>query len=97
MGARISVVIPTLNGGVLFTSSTPTVRAATRVHIAALLALSPRVLYAHHAGGELSPLEDQHLGGAIMILVGGISYLAGGLWLTVVLLRGRMLQSKEAT
>jgi putative membrane protein len=34
-----------------------------------------------------TPLEDQHLGGALMILVGGASYLAGGLWLAVALLR----------
>ena len=43
----------------------------------------------------LTPLEDQHLGGAIMLLVGGVSYLLGGLWLTVGLLRGRMLEPKE--
>ena len=35
----------------------------------------------------LTPLEDQHLGGAIMLLVGGASYLLGGLWLTAGLLR----------
>lgn len=35
----------------------------------------------------LTPLEDQHLGGAIMLLVGGISYLAGGLYLTAGILR----------
>ena len=56
--------------------------------LGALLALSPRPLYAH--AGEfngLTALDDQHLGGAIMLLVGGISYLFGGLWLTVRLLR----------
>ena len=37
--------------------------------------------------GGLSPLVDQQLGGAIMLLVGGLSYLAGGLWLTARLLR----------
>lgn len=35
----LTVAAHLLNGGVLFTSSTPAVRAATRVHIAALLAL----------------------------------------------------------
>jgi putative membrane protein len=62
--------------------------------LGALLALPPRVLYehagrhAHHGGpGGLSPLDDQHLGGAIMLLVGGVSYAAGGLWLVVDLLR----------
>lgn len=50
--------------------------------LGALLALSPRPLYAHAEGfGSLSALEDQHLGGAIMLIVGGIAYLAGGLWL----------------
>ena len=56
--------------------------------LGALLALTPRPLYAHaHGLSGLTPLEDQHLGGAIMLLVGGVSYLLGGLWLTVGLLR----------
>jgi putative membrane protein len=55
--------------------------------LGALLALPPRPLYAHAcAGGSLTPLEDQHLGGAIMLIAGGLSYLLGGLWLTVRLL-----------
>lgn len=55
--------------------------------LGALLALTPRPLYAHTAAWtSLSPLADQQLGGAIMILAGGISYLAGGLWLTFRLL-----------
>ena len=57
--------------------------------LGALLALSPRPLYAHMVGGfGLSALDDQHLGGAIMLLIGGVSYLLGGLFLTVRLLRG---------
>jgi putative membrane protein len=58
--------------------------------LGALLALAPRPLYAHavHASA-IAPLEDQQLGGAIMLLVGGVAYLAGGLGLGVVLLRGR--------
>jgi putative membrane protein len=58
--------------------------------LGALLALSPRPLYyhAHGAGiGGLAPLDDQHLGGAIMLLVGGASYLVGGLVLMARLLR----------
>lgn len=55
--------------------------------LGALLALPPRPLYAHvHGPSRLSPLEDQHLGGAIMLGVGGIVYLFGGLWLTASLL-----------
>jgi putative membrane protein len=58
--------------------------------LGALLALAQRPLYRHlHGFSGLTPLEDQHLGGAIMLLVGGASYLLGGLWLTAELLRGR--------
>jgi putative membrane protein len=70
--------------GLLFTAMHMTL-------LGALLALAPRPLYAHlnqpAAGFTLAPLADQHLGGAIMLLVGGISYLAGGLWLTMRLVR----------
>lgn len=59
--------------------------------LGALLALSPRPLYGHaHAAGGilgLAPLDDQHLGGAVMLLVGGASYLIGGLVLIARLLR----------
>jgi len=66
--------------------------------LGALLALSPRPLYGHT--GEfpgLTPLDDQHLGGAIMLLVGGISYLLGGLWLTIRLLRAPLLGRVESS
>lgn len=56
--------------------------------LGALLALSPRPLYRHHAGGgPLSAIDDQHLGGAIMLVVGGASYLLGGVALTIALFR----------
>jgi putative membrane protein len=57
--------------------------------LGALFALANRPLFAHapaEAAG-LSPLADQQLGGTIMLLVGGVSYMAGGLWLTARLLR----------
>jgi putative membrane protein len=61
--------------------------------LGALLALPPRVLYPHHTHGAhafgLSPLQDQHLGGAIMLLFGGVVYLLGGLWLSAIMLRRR--------
>lgn len=60
--------------------------------LGALLALSPRVLYSH-ATDPLSveaQLDDQHLGGAIMLVVGGVAYLAGGVWLAAQLLQQRM-------
>lgn len=56
--------------------------------LGALLTMSPRRLYLHaHAGGTLDPLTDQHLGGAVMLIVGGAAFLAGGLWLTSDLVR----------
>jgi putative membrane protein len=58
--------------------------------LGALLALPPRPLYAHAHGiahHGLSPLEDQHLGGAIMLVIGGCVYLAGGLLIAAQLLR----------
>jgi putative membrane protein len=66
--------------------------------LGALLALSPRPLYLHHRHApefELMALADQHLGGAIMLLVGGAAYLAGGLWLTIVLVRGRSIPPRR--
>jgi putative membrane protein len=64
--------------------------------LGALLALSPRPLYAHVAGfAALTATDDQHLGGAIMLLIGGVSYLFGGLWLTVRLLRDPLLRPAE--
>lgn len=65
--------------------------------LGALLALTPRALYAHAPAANshaLSALEDQHLGGAIMLVIGGASYLAGGLWLTARLVR-RSTRQKE--
>ena len=50
--------------------------------LGALIGLSPRPLYSHAIGlSALTPLEDQQLGGAIMLLAGGVTYLAGALWL----------------
>ena len=64
--------------------------------LGALLALSPRLLFSHsHSHIGLSPLADQHLGGAIMLVVGGIAYLLGGLWLTADVIR--LKQTLEPT
>lgn len=59
--------------------------------LGALLALAPRPLYGHGGGAPwgLSPLDDQHLGGALMLAGGGSVYLAGGLALAAGLLRRR--------
>ena len=63
--------------GLLFTSMHMTL-------LGALFALANRSLFSHEA--HASSLADQHLGGAIMLLVGGMSYLLGGLWLTAGML-----------
>lgn len=68
--------------GLLFTSMHMTL-------LGVLLALAPRPLYPHagiNAFG-LSPLQDQHLGGVLMLVFGGAAYLAGGLYLLAGLLR----------
>lgn len=65
--------------------------------LGALLALSPRPLYAHASGfRQLSAIDDQHLGGAIMLVVGGIAYLAGGLGLMAGLLRGTTARTEAS-
>ena len=63
--------------------------------LGALLGLAPRALYVHGAGAA-SALDEQHLGGAIMLGVGGLAYLAGGLWLALRLLNLRQTQEGEA-
>lgn len=56
--------------------------------LGALISLSTRPIYNHHHSvGSFSVLEDQHIGGAIMLVVGGVSYLWGGLWLTMKILK----------
>jgi len=56
-----------------------------------LIALAPRLLYGTAGfslpGVMLAPLHDQQIGGVVMLLVGGGSYLAGGLALLFSLLR----------
>jgi putative membrane protein len=52
--------------------------------LGALLALAPRPLYHAHAAAALA---DQHLGGALMLIIGGIVYLGGGLALAATLVR----------
>ena len=53
--------------------------------LGALFALSNRPLFQH--AHDVNALPDQHLGGAVMLIAGGSSYLIGGLWLTMRLLR----------
>lgn len=57
--------------------------------LGALLAVTPRALYPECGGAPgLSALEDQQLGGVLMLAFGGVSYLIGGLTLLARLLRG---------
>jgi putative membrane protein len=66
--------------------------------LGALFALANRPLFLHspEALPNGSVLADQHLGGTIMLLVGGASYLLGGLWLTAEVLR-RSAVRREAS
>ena len=65
----------------------------TAIHmtlLGALLALAPRPLYeAVHAVSGLSALDDQHVGGAVMLILGAAAYLLGGVWLSWGLVRYR--------
>jgi putative membrane protein len=68
--------------GLLFTSMHMTL-------LGALLALAPRALYGHaHDGATvaLSAIDDQNIGGVVMLAVGGAAYLIGGLVLMARLL-----------
>jgi putative membrane protein len=64
--------------------------------LGALIGLAPRPLYpmmAMHGGmAGLDPLEDQQLGGVVMLLIGGASYFLGAL----ALLGGLVRQREEA-
>jgi putative membrane protein len=53
--------------------------------LGAVLALTPRVLYAHAP----ATLADQQLGGAVMIATGTVAYLGAALWLSRSLLIAR--------
>jgi putative membrane protein len=55
-----------------------------------LLAMSSRVLYAHAGhGAPADALHDQHVGGVLMLVIGGLSYMAGALVLLQRLLHPR--------
>jgi putative membrane protein len=58
--------------------------------LGALLALAPRPLYESvHVVPGLSALDDQHLGGAVMLILGAAAYLIAGVWLSWGLVRYR--------
>lgn len=61
--------------------------------LGALLLLSPRPLYACadicSPAASFTPLGDQQFGGVVMLIVGGASYLVGGLVLLATVLRER--------
>ena len=58
--------------------------------LGALLALAPRPLYESvHVVPGLSAVDDQHLGGAVMLLLGAVAYLVAGVWLSWGLVRYR--------
>jgi len=57
--------------------------------LGALIALAPRPLFGH-AAQAVNPLAEQQLGGVIMLVAGGIAYMAGGLWLSARMLSERV-------
>lgn len=58
--------------------------------LGALIGLAPRPLYPHHdTNFGLDALADQQLGGVVMLIIGGASYMIGGLALLAGLLRTR--------
>ena len=63
--------------------------------LGALLLLSPRPLYACAdlcaPAASFTPLGDQQFGGVVMLIVGGASYLVGGLALLASVLKDRVL------
>lgn len=71
-------------GGLLLTSMHMTL-------LGVLLALAARPLYSHagQMAFGLTPLQDQHLGGVLMLAFGGVAYLLGALLLLAGLLRDR--------
>jgi putative membrane protein len=78
--------------GLLFTSMHMTL-------LGALLALAPRALYghAHHSAAEiLSAIDDQNLGGVVMLAVGGAVYMLGGLILMARLLNATRSETAES-
>lgn len=60
-----------------------------------LLSLSPRPLYHDTLAttAMLTPLEDLHLGGVLMLIGGGLTYLIGGLYLLAGILRNNKARS----
>ena len=69
-------------GGLLLTSMHLTL-------LGAILTLAPRPLFAQCGGAlGLSPLDDQALGGTLMLAAGPLVYLAGGVWLAARALGG---------
>ena len=62
--------------------------------LGALIGLAPRPIYPGHHHGEawlgLNAVQDQQMGGVVMLAIGGIVYLAGALWLVARVLRPRV-------
>ena len=62
--------------------------------LGALFTLANRPLFQHTTAESVGhAAADQQLGGVIMLLVGGASYLIGGLWLTALALRSAPARS----
>ena len=62
--------------------------------LGALIGLAPRPIYPGHHHGEawlgLSAMQDQQIGGVVMLAIGGVVYLGAALWLVAGVLRPRV-------
>jgi putative membrane protein len=89
-GAAMIVWLVALSGPPLAGALTLFFTSMHMTLLGALLSLAPRPIYPGHATSNwlgLSELGDQHVGGVIMLGIGGVIYLAGGLILAARVLR----------
>jgi putative membrane protein len=62
--------------------------------LGAILVVSRRPLYAHDHAGDA--VDSQHLGGAVMLVIGGLVYIGTGLWLARRLVRRSWPRERSA-
>jgi putative membrane protein len=98
LGAGLLLWLSVFGGGTAARAGAGVVALVfTAIHmtlLGALFALAPRPLYSHTLDA-VATVQDQQIGGAVMIIVGGAAYLSGGLWLTRQLLERRVTAGLE--
>ena len=92
-GIALLVWLVAFGGPLLAGAGTLFVTSMHMTLLGALIGLANRPIYPGHDHGGgwlgLSPINDQHVGGVIMLAIGGVVYLGGGLVLGARLLRQR--------